>query len=152
MQQPRARFLQRNLGQENCDETKAEDKIRIGDNIKICPLVSLGNHMQGKSVAEMKTEVCPWLHTIEYPDPALAFQPIVGWIQERLAFHAMPGTGLMKDLSFRAQGKPICEGRHRSPHRSSPFSPNESSPPGKDRISGYNTFDECCVNAAGKSR
>ena len=65
-----------------------EDKVVIGDNIEVCPLVSLGNHMQVKSAAGMKKEIYPWLHTTEYPDPAFAFQPRVGWIQERLAFHA----------------------------------------------------------------
>ena len=107
--------------------------------------------MQGKSAAEIQKEVCPWLHTSEYPDPPLAFQPRVGWGHPEETCITWQVLALMKDLSFRTQGEPYVRGGTEA-LMGLHFFHKESSPPGRDRRSVYNTSDGCCVNAGGKGR
>ena len=57
----------------------------------------------------------------------------------------------MKDLSFRIQGEPFVR-RGTEALMGVNYFRKESSPPGRDRRSVYNTSDGHCVNAARKSR
>ena len=57
----------------------------------------------------------------------------------------------MKDLSFRIQGEPFVR-RGTEALMGVNYFRKESSPPGRDRYSMYNTSDGYCVNDAKKSR
>lgn len=53
LQQPRARILQGNLGQEICEEKKQRISLEQGGDIEIHLLLTLSTHVLGKSAAEM---------------------------------------------------------------------------------------------------
>lgn len=98
LQQPRTRFLQSNLRLDSCWERTTEDIVGIGDNIEVFPSVRLGKHMQGKSAAGMKKEVCSWLHNMSTHTQLWLFNLRLG--RSRRDLHSIPGTSLDEGFKF----------------------------------------------------